>query len=97
MTSYKEITAQIETLQKQAAHMLQTQTANAIADIKAKMREHGITAADLGLGATKKNGTKGKEPVAAKYRDSASGVTWSGRGKPPKWIAGKDRASFLIK
>ncbi|MEK6290655.1 MAG: H-NS histone family protein, partial [Paraburkholderia tropica] len=22
--------------------------------------------------------------------------TWSGRGKPPRWIAGKDREKFLI-
>jgi DNA-binding protein H-NS len=35
-------------------------------------------------------------PVAAKYRDPASGATWSGRGKPPAWIAGKDRTKFLI-
>jgi DNA-binding protein H-NS len=34
--------------------------------------------------------------VAPKYRDPESGSTWSGRGKPPKWIAGQDRDSFLI-
>ena len=96
MTTYKELTAQIETLQKQAAHLRQTELANAISDIKNKMREFGISAADLGLNGVKKS-AKGKEPVAAKYRDSASGVTWSGRGKPPKWIAGKERNAFLIK
>jgi DNA-binding protein H-NS len=33
----------------------------------------------------------------AKYRDPASGKTWTGRGKPPLWIAGaKDRQAFLI-
>nr|WP_275956764.1 H-NS histone family protein [Paraburkholderia fungorum] len=34
--------------------------------------------------------------VAAKYRDPDSGATWSGRGKPPSWIAGKGRTQFLI-
>ena len=34
--------------------------------------------------------------VAAKYRDPATGATWSGRGKPPQWIAGKDRTPFVI-
>ena len=98
MTSYKELTAQIETLQKQAAHARQAELAAAIADIKAKMLDYGITAADLGLLATKKEkGSKSKMPVAAKFRDTTSGATWSGRGKPPKWIAGKDRSSFLIK
>ena len=32
----------------------------------------------------------------AKYRDPASGATWTGRGKPPGWIRGKDREGFLI-
>lgn len=96
MSTYKEITAQIETLKKQAEHLRQSEIASAIADIKVKMRDYGITVADLGLGGSKKS-AKSKQAVAAKYRDSASGVTWSGRGKPPKWIAGKDRAGFLIK
>jgi DNA-binding protein H-NS len=34
--------------------------------------------------------------VAPKYRDPESGNTWSGRGKPPRWIAGQDRDQFLI-
>ncbi|WP_430232126.1 H-NS family nucleoid-associated regulatory protein [Paraburkholderia tropica] len=37
-----------------------------------------------------------RAPVAAKYRDPDSGATWSGRGKPPAWIAGKDRQQFLV-
>lgn len=41
--------------------------------------------------------TKAKRPVAPKYRDPVSGLTWSGRGKPPAWIAAaKDRSKFLI-
>ena len=34
--------------------------------------------------------------VAAKYRDPATGATWTGRGVAPKWIAGKDRVQFAI-
>ncbi|WP_420484821.1 H-NS family nucleoid-associated regulatory protein [Delftia acidovorans] len=32
----------------------------------------------------------------AKYRNEATGSTWTGRGKPPAWIIGKDRSEFLI-
>ncbi|WP_373785874.1 H-NS family nucleoid-associated regulatory protein, partial [Delftia acidovorans] len=32
----------------------------------------------------------------AKYRDPASGATWTGRGKPPRWIEGKDRKALEI-
>ncbi|SAL00359.1 histone family protein nucleoid-structuring protein H-NS [Caballeronia calidae] len=36
-------------------------------------------------------------PQPAKYRDSKSGATWSGRGKAPAWLAGvRDRTKFLI-
>ncbi|WP_061165222.1 H-NS family nucleoid-associated regulatory protein [Caballeronia temeraria] len=36
-------------------------------------------------------------PQAPKYRDPASGETWSGRGRAPAWLAAaKDRTQFLI-
>ena len=34
--------------------------------------------------------------VAHKYRDEKSGATWTGRGRAPAWIAGKNREDFLI-
>jgi DNA-binding protein H-NS len=41
----------------------------------------------------KRKGTKAK----AKYRDPATGTTWSGRGKEPHWIKGaSDRTPFEI-
>lgn len=35
--------------------------------------------------------------IGAKYRDPLTGATWSGRGRAPAWIAGRDRAAFLIR
>ncbi|MFM0120274.1 H-NS family nucleoid-associated regulatory protein [Paraburkholderia sp. RL18-101-BIB-B] len=36
-------------------------------------------------------------PQSALYRDSASGATWSGRGRAPTWLAGdKDRSRYFI-
>ncbi|WP_086386251.1 H-NS family nucleoid-associated regulatory protein [Caballeronia sordidicola] len=35
-------------------------------------------------------------PIAAECRDPSSGATWSGRGKPPRWIADRDRDKFAI-
>ncbi|AOR69824.1 H-NS histone [Burkholderia stabilis] len=35
--------------------------------------------------------------VGVKYRDPVTGATWSGRGRAPAWIAGRDRAAFLIR
>lgn len=48
-------------------------------------------------GASKKakSSTSGKLP--AKYRDPKTGATWSGRARPPLWIAKvRDRSKFLI-
>lgn len=36
------------------------------------------------------------QKVAPKYRDSSTGATWTGRGKPPKWIQSKNKEDFLI-
>jgi DNA-binding protein H-NS len=34
--------------------------------------------------------------VAPKYKDPETGATWTGRGISPKWLAGKNKADFLI-
>lgn len=44
---------------------------------------------------------KPRKPVAAKYRNAATGETWSGRGRAPKWLAaelakGRKREEFLL-
>jgi DNA-binding protein H-NS len=44
---------------------------------------------------------KVRKPVAAKYRNAATGETWSGRGKAPKWLAameaaGRKREEFAV-
>jgi len=39
---------------------------------------------------------KQKADLPPKYRDPASGKTWSGRGREPLWLAGR-RDEFLIK
>lgn len=44
-----------------------------------------------------KGGNYVRGPQAPKYRDPATGATWSGRGRAPAWLAGaKDRTAFLI-
>ncbi len=98
MASYKELKAKADDLMRQAEAARKAETAAVIVDIKAKMAEYGITLADLG-GAAKKPGSR--DSVAAKYRHPATGETWSGRGRPPHWLAdevakGKKREEFLV-
>ncbi len=98
MSSYKELQNQIEKLQKEAEQARRTEVSNAIADIQSKMREFGISPGDLGFGMRSKRSQKAvRKPVEPKYRNDNTGETWSGRGKPPKWMAGRDKAQFLIR
>ena len=99
MATYKELKAQAEALLKQAEAARRAEIAFVVSEIRARMKEYGITLADLKGGAKK---TQARAPVAAKYRNPATGDTWSGRGRAPKWLAeelakGRSRDAFLIK
>ena len=100
----------IEKLEKQKAALQANRRKPVIAEIIKSMREYGITHEEItaayGSGrktrvAKKAAAVAAGKPVAAKYRNVETGDTWSGRGKPPRWLseaeaAGKTRESFLI-
>ncbi len=97
MATYKELKAQAEALLQQAEAARRAEIAAVVAEIQAKMREYGITLADLRGGPKK---SKSRAAVAAKYRNPATGESWSGRGRAPKWLAdemakGRARDEFL--
>ena len=94
MATYKQLTAQIEKLHKEVAVAREKEIEQAIVDIKQKIVEYGITAEELGF-ASKRAAAK-KTPLPAKYRNPKTGETWSGRGRSPGWLAGKNRERFLI-
>ncbi|WP_179404144.1 H-NS family nucleoid-associated regulatory protein [Burkholderia guangdongensis] len=98
MSSYKDLLAQREKLEKQIEEAKAREYAEVLNDVKQKISDYGFTLPELGLARAKagKAGARPRAGVAAKYRDPESGATWSGRGKPPRWIAGKDREQFAI-
>lgn len=103
MKTYADIKAQIDKLQAEAERLRDAEKAGVIGRIKEAIAVYDITALDLGLGASgSRKPAVGATPSQsssvglAKYRDPASGKTWTGRGKPPNWILGQDRESFLI-
>lgn len=96
MKSYKELQAEIKALQIKAEEMRQSEIQNAIEEIRTKMSEFGITVQDL-AGSKKGRAGTGSGTVKPKYRNPDTGDTWTGRGKPPRWIAGKDKDQYLIK
>jgi len=97
MSQYTELKAQIAKLEAQAEEARRVEVGHMIAEIRQKIAEYGLTAHDLGLSVGPRRGRPAKKaPLPPMYQDPKSGNTWSGRGKPPKWIAGKNRERFLI-
>lgn len=97
MTTLKELIAQREEIEKKIAEVRKNEVSDAIKKVRSLIEEYQLTQQDVFGGAVgaKKVKVAGAK-VAAKYRDSATGKEWSGRGLAPKWLQGKDKADFLI-
>jgi DNA-binding protein H-NS len=94
--SYAQLKAQMEALEQQLAEAKAIEQQGAIEEIREKCRIYDLTADDIFPRARGKVGAPKGTKAAPKYRDPETGATWTGRGKPPHWIAGKDRAQFAI-
>lgn len=99
MSSVSELLAQKAAIEQKIAEAQRTERADAVAKVKALMAEHGLTLADLSGRASATKRSSGK--VAPKYRNAATGDTWSGRGLQPKWLkaalaSGKTIGDFTI-
>lgn len=98
MSSLKDLLAQRAALDEQISQTKERERAEAIAKVKSLMADYGLTAADLSTRTPK--ATKVSK-VAVKYRNQATGETWSGRGLQPKWLkaaiaAGANLADFHV-
>jgi DNA-binding protein H-NS len=93
MNDYKTLLQQKAELDARIAEVMKTEKAGAVAEVRALVQEYQLTEQDV----FPSSGSKTKGSVGApKFRDPESGATWTGRGKPPNWIKGKERAGFLI-
>ncbi len=112
MPDLKELLAQQEKLRAQAEALAREieqtklrERADAIARVQALMAEYGLTMADLGArparAAKATKAPRGGGKVAPKFRDAATGQTWSGRGLQPNWLkaalaAGRSLDEFRV-
>ena len=97
MASYKELLAQQQALIAQIETARASELSDAVARVRAIIEEFGLTEADLfSTGKPRKASSAKGGTVAPKYKDPETGKTWTGRGKAPLWIAGKDKSEFAI-
>ena len=100
-TSYKELLKQREALEQQINEARRRELSDAVAQVRSLVAEYGLTAQDV-FPAGKSGAAKGTRSstagtkVAPKYRNPATGETWTGRGKAPRWIQNEDREKFAI-
>ena len=94
MSQYKDLLKQREELEAKIADARNAEIANAIAQVRQLVLDYSLTERDV-FGGVRTSSAKGST-VAPKYKDPVTGATWTGRGKPPRWIADKEREQFLI-
>ena len=92
MPSYQELMARKNELDKRIEEARHTEAKEALNSIKQLIDTFGFTVQQVFPWKPDE-----KKKVEAKYYDPESGASWSGRGKPPKWIEGKDRSQYEIK
>jgi DNA-binding protein H-NS len=111
MPTLAALKKKIAALEAQVAQVTKAEMETAIGKVRKIMSDYGLSIESLASaltgsrGATRaaskapasKKAAKSKGSRPAKYRDPASGATWTGVGRAPAWIAGpKSRDDFLI-
>jgi DNA-binding protein H-NS len=92
--SLKELLEQQKELEQQLIEAREREAERVLGEIVRTMREYKISLKELV--SRKDLGSEIPKPSIARYRDPASDATWSGRGRAPHWIVGKNRDDFLI-
>jgi len=95
MTDYQELIRQKAALELQIKEARKRDRAEAVTRVRAMVAEYELTQRDI-FPAGRRAGPGTGAKVPPKYRDPATGTTWTGRGKAPRWIANQDRTRFLI-
>lgn len=92
MSSYKELIARKNELDLSIEKARIAESKTALATIHQLIATFGFTAQQVFP-----YQAPAKKKAPAKYYNPNTGESWSGRGKPPKWIEDKDRSQFEIR
>ncbi len=95
--SYSYLKARLEEVCAEMEVARNREFESVLISIRKIIADYGITERDI-FGGRKLDGGRDCRfgPVAAKYHNPETGETWTGRGRPPRWILGKCYDQFLI-
>lgn len=91
MTTLQELLAQKEALEQQIAQIKKAERENALRDARNLVEAFDLSVDEL-FGKQKTSGRS----AAVKFRNPETGETWSGRGRAPRWLDGKNREDFSV-
>lgn len=97
MPTYQEYQEQISKLQALAAQARQDEIIEARRQVRDLMQKHNLSIDELTATAKKVSTPAKLGSVKAKYQDPESGKMWTGRGRAPRWLDGRNKEEFLIK
>lgn len=103
----QNIEKEILKLQRKMRTLKNRQRRPVVNSIVRSMQEYDITPEEIAEAFNRqtkraeKSSTTSKTPLAPRYRNNETGDTWTGRGRPPRWIVdaeakGASRDKFLI-
>lgn len=103
MATYKELLAQQKELEEKLEQARHAEVDEVVGRIKEAIGVYEISPLDLysrkdlqaALG-SKGGKVKGEGTVPAKYRDPATGATWSGRGRMPRWLTTETLDQYAV-
>lgn len=93
MSTLNELLLQREALEQQINEVRKKESTEALATIRGLVAQFDFQPSDIFPPAKHSNAGKKVQP---KYRNPETGETWTGRGKAPAWIQGKEKEQFLI-
>jgi DNA-binding protein H-NS len=94
MVSYQELLRQRLQLEADIAAARAAERRAVIAQIRRLMCEYRLTTRDVLPGRAARRAHAQQGP--ARYQDPVSGAIWSGRGRPPRWLDGKERDLYRV-
>lgn len=85
---------ELEKLHLESERARRLEKGAALERIRALIAEYDIQPSELGIVRPRREDATASP---AKYHDPLTGATWTGRGRVPRWLVGKDREQYLIK
>lgn len=82
-----------EEISNRIAKLRAEEKGQALTKVRELVQQYALTSDEVFGGRTAKRKAVASEP---KYRNPATGQTWTGHGRAPDWIVGQDRTKFAI-